>query len=462
MSIHPVDKRVRVANVSSGIIEVDKMSWPWDVDCRSWVSDNYVPAHPNKASFVSDTLGTVVTVRRAGTPICPGCGDDFLDIDWQIKKMSNVVTCNVTAAMRDGETVLDNLTDTGGNDQNDIRFGVDLVQGVGCYLQLVSNATYYARMRAYDAAGTLLLSVIKAGNSTNAYSTGIFEAAAWLGIAYDAADAANIRRIDVNVVGSGGAGPGWPNPLTDAQFDAKVQARYTMGHIYFGPYDPATPAGPVGPVTHTVSLSDAISFSEALRGGINELAREDIIRFGWRLGDDMIVNQVIAKFDFNATTGVFQTIKVYTFQASINKYGLRDPVVIESKGVRTSLDGIAIMADRAIEIGKRFSEPPVVLDLGILYRRHNFEIADVVEVTHNLIPDPLTGLRGLTRERFEVWRSQPNFLANAFQEGMSLTLLDVDSVLTVPAPEVTTPATFSLAMSETVGLTENLGTVRTP
>lgn len=460
MAIKYPDRRVKTVTLT-GMVQQDAMSWPWASTCLCWISDNYVPAHPRKLSFISDTLGNVITARRAGSPRIAGdCDDEGVAGDYKIRKMAGSGLCRITGGMRDGETSLDNFGFSASNDQTEIRFGT-AVKGVGCYVQLSANANYYVRMRAYDSGGALLGSVIWEVFSYDSYASPPFERVAFPAIAYEASDAAVITRVDINVKNHS-VGPGSPvalakNPISDAVFDTGTEAQYHVGSLVIGHFDPLS-----GPTTHTVSLSDTFSLNEALRGGINELSRQDIIRFGWRLADDMIVNQVVARYDFNSTTGKFQTIKVYTFQASVDKYGLRNPAIIESKGVRTSSGGAAIMADRAQQIANRFSEPPVVLDVTTLYRRHNIEIGDVVEVTHDVIPNPVTGLRGLTQERFEIWRSRPKFLDEAFQEGVEFTLLDVESVTAAPAPSVTTPATFSMAASETVGLTENLGLVKTP
>ena len=145
--------------------------------------------------------------------------------------MSNTPGCNFTGAMRDGEIALDTILATANNDQTEFRFDT-AVKGVGCYLQLFDQAVYTARMRAYDAGGAQLgSSTIKNGTSTNAYSTGIFEAAIWLGLADDAADVADIARVDVNVKSGTLA-------LTDAAFDAGTEAHYYVGSLVFGPFDP--------------------------------------------------------------------------------------------------------------------------------------------------------------------------------------------------------------------------------
>lgn len=153
-------------------------------------------------------------------------------------KMKAAPPCANSGCMRDGEIALDTLITTAGSDQMEIRFA-SAIKGIGCFVHKVTNGTYTVRMRAYDSGGSQLgSSHILHDTTTNAYSGGAFEDSAFVGIAFASADAAQIARVDINVVA------GHIATLTDADFNAASEARYVVGQLIFGTFDPPVPVGP--------------------------------------------------------------------------------------------------------------------------------------------------------------------------------------------------------------------------
>lgn len=138
-----------------------------------------------------------------------------------------------------------------------------------------------------------------------------------------------------------------------------------------------------------------------------------IVSWGWAMGDQQIINEVQFDYDWDltATRGIFAKRQIYTSQSSVDKYGKRQPLLISSMGIRTANGGQAILDNRAFEVVKLFAEPALALTVDTFYRHHLLEAGDNVSVTHSLIPNPQTGIRGLTAERFLVMNIEPRLEA---------------------------------------------------
>jgi hypothetical protein len=163
------------------------------------------------------------------------------------------------------------------------------------------------------------------------------------------------------------------------------------------------------------------------------LTHNNIRSWQWVAGYSRIINQIIFDYDWGLTgaKGVYGMREIFTQTASKNKYGLRPPLVIQSRGILTSAGGAAIALSRATEVARRFAEPPQMLAISAFYQKHPLEAGDQVAVTSSLIPNPSTGLRGMTSEVFEVLDVRPNF---GPQGGVDLALLWVGNLPVVAAP----------------------------
>ena len=163
------------------------------------------------------------------------------------------------------------------------------------------------------------------------------------------------------------------------------------------------------------------------------LTEDDIVNFEWRFGDEEIVNRVGLSYDYNLDTeenpGDYNIRQTYKAIDSKQAYGERDPVVIESKGIKTANGGQTIADDRALFFLKRFAEPPPILTVTVFYRNLRLEVMDVVLLTHADIPDPTTGTRGVTAKRFEVLDITPRF---GLHGGLDMTLLSIDDFFAYP------------------------------
>ncbi len=168
------------------------------------------------------------------------------------------------------------------------------------------------------------------------------------------------------------------------------------------------------------------------------LTSADLISAEWVAGDPLIINRVVTEYDYDTPSApeVFGTRRVYSFDASIRKYGLRPVLLLSCPGVRGS-EGNAetILDDRAFLVGKRYADPPPALRCRVFYRRHTWEVGDLLKVTYDKVPDVRTGRRGLTNEVMEIVDMQP---AGWGAEGaLLLTLLHTGAIALPPAPSVT-------------------------
>jgi hypothetical protein len=210
---------------------------------------------------------------------------------------------------------------------------------------------------------------------------------------------------------------------------------------------------PAGDVYHGVGFSgaeDGILFDAGgcqsvggrTREGacVDELTDDDIIgqQGRWISGDRLVINRVIFSIDWDALNDIFTKHVVYSFAASIKKFGLRPALKIPSQGIRSSPVlcagvignvpvgcGIAQLDERAFNIGARFADPPQVLELECFYRKHTWEVGDVICVSSSFIPNRVLGRRELDHEAFEIINIRSEF---APQGKLVLTLLDVEAI----------------------------------
>jgi hypothetical protein len=166
---------------------------------------------------------------------------------------------------------------------------------------------------------------------------------------------------------------------------------------------------------------------------VTTLTKQDIISWGWNAGDGNIINMVQFDYDFNQSTGApgeYALRQVYTKTSSVARYGVRPRLLIQSMGIRKSSGAQAILDNRALEVCRRFSEPPAQLTVQSFYRNHLLEPGDQVAVTHSDIPNINSGVRGLDREIFEVVNMSPGFDAGM----VTLQLLWIGSIQPITAP----------------------------
>lgn len=115
--------------------------------------------------------------------------------------------------------------------------------------------------------------------------------------------------------------------------------------------------------------------------------------------------------DFDESEGETEFTLLYSFEdsADITATKERKELIIESKGLRTELDGIRNARFAGGKIRQRYLEPPIETEVETLFSKRAFEVGDVVGVTHFALPEMDTGARGWSDVQCEVVKAQPDF-----------------------------------------------------
>lgn len=161
------------------------------------------------------------------------------------------------------------------------------------------------------------------------------------------------------------------------------------------------------------------------------LTDNDIISGDWRAGDSAIINEVIFSVDWDEDLGEYTKHLIYRADDSIAKYGRRTPLQISSKGIQTNPNhgcsrcAYTMMDERAYNVFARFADPPPTLEVAVFYRKHAWQVGDLICVTSAFVPNTVTGLRGIDEEKFEIVNIRYDF---APEGKVILTLLDVEAI----------------------------------
>jgi hypothetical protein len=148
-----------------------------------------------------------------------------------------------------------------------------------------------------------------------------------------------------------------------------------------------------------------------------------IVTWGpWTAGDRDIVNVIDVRYDWRPTElpgdgqqtrHDYQTRQQFEATQSIRKYGRRLVNGIGRPhtwaGVRTTLNGQAVLDNYATLIFSRWADPSPLLPVTLLYRHHNLSLGDFVGLEHPAIPNLSTGLRGLTGTVMQIMDIRPSF-----------------------------------------------------
>ena len=115
--------------------------------------------------------------------------------------------------------------------------------------------------------------------------------------------------------------------------------------------------------------------------------------------------------DFDEGQGETEFTLLFSFEdsADITATKERKELIIESKGLRSDLDGVRNATFAGNRIRQRYLEPPIEIKAETLFSKRALELGDVVGVTHSALPDIDTGLRGWTLEQCEVVKAEPDF-----------------------------------------------------
>lgn len=124
----------------------------------------------------------------------------------------------------------------------------------------------------------------------------------------------------------------------------------------------------------------------------------------WDANFGTIINSVVFMYDYDTKTDEYKTTSPkYSDATSITRYG-EYPLVIKSKGFRTSMVGtVSVQVDVADKITTRYADggAPLV-STSLFLSKELIEPGDIVAVTSDLLPNRTTGVKGITGALFEV------------------------------------------------------------
>lgn len=139
----------------------------------------------------------------------------------------------------------------------------------------------------------------------------------------------------------------------------------------------------------TLAVLDKAVFSP-----IVETINEDTITTypKWSVDDTKIVNKIKINWGYDEATNTYMQYSELTDAASIAAYGPRSPLTFNFKGIKSSLDGAALVTDFARVLFARFSTPVAEVEVKTHIDRSLKNIGDKVYVESTKIPAPAGNL----------------------------------------------------------------------
>ena len=159
-------------------------------------------------------------------------------------------------------------------------------------------------------------------------------------------------------------------------------------------------------------------------------------------GQTDLINQVITRLDATSGEGSsssgFAAERVSQDQASITKYGMYGQQIIESKGLRSGLNGLFVAHMTAFLIfaryankslchgdnGKNQSSDPI----NALWNAALVEPGDFVTLTHPQVPDRVAGVMGVTAKQYVVMDKNLQFPIGGSAGTVQLKLLEASTL----------------------------------
>lgn len=282
------------------------------------------------------------------------------------------------------------------------------------FLKATPDLPYRARGHPVD----LFLSFL---TSTGTGSNGpydIFPADAAMGLSTQYLDVASLEAIKTEYPGETWefsiTGPTEGKTFFEEQF-CKALALYPyisqFGQLAVKKFKTAPPAGSV---SLTVTETD------------------DVIDFEGPV-DGPVLNEAVVEFDFDLESRPKEFGKriIYTLPSNIAVFGRKPPWTLRHFGLRTADGAENLLGRTLLDLARRYGTTtvPPVIKVRVPYRRHVLDIGDHVKLTHSKIPNPITGVRGVTDAVCEVQDVTPTFLTRG--GGLVLTLLYVGGIPTL-------------------------------
>lgn len=137
----------------------------------------------------------------------------------------------------------------------------------------------------------------------------------------------------------------------------------------------------------------------------------------WTPGMDQLINEVEFKYDWVPGRNEYTTNRVFELVESKNQFGLTKRLVLESKGLRSSVATANFTTEYLKILAKKFGNPSPRLEMDLVWQNHLLEAGDVVKISSNIIPNLKTGARDLSNELLELVKSEPQPRRNVVRVG---------------------------------------------
>jgi len=116
-----------------------------------------------------------------------------------------------------------------------------------------------------------------------------------------------------------------------------------------------------------------------------------------------VINEIEFHYDYNSANDEYDSENYFLNATSIDNRGCgKKSLKIESKGIKTTKNGVEFITKRSERIFTRYASPPPIITIKTFFSRHLSEVGDIVPVTHTKIPNLRTSSRGITNHYMEI------------------------------------------------------------
>lgn len=138
-------------------------------------------------------------------------------------------------------------------------------------------------------------------------------------------------------------------------------------------------------------------------------------------GLSALINIAMFSYDHDLVQDAYLKNVEYSDGSSISAHGQSDTFTVESRGIRSDLDGANIILDRWNRIKQRFSKPVPTIQVKAFYSKHLYEAGELVNFSHANLPDFDTGSRGMVEKVLEIVNKGFDIMGGALHYDMMLT-----------------------------------------
>lgn len=134
-----------------------------------------------------------------------------------------------------------------------------------------------------------------------------------------------------------------------------------------------------------------------------------------------VINVVLFEYDYDFIGQQYLRNVEYSDGESISEQGQSETFKVTSRGIRTDLNGTAIIAERWARIKQRFSRPVPTIPVKAFYSKHLLEAGELVNFSHANLPDMTAGQRGAAEKIVELVNKGLDLQAGAVNYEMMMT-----------------------------------------